>query len=87
MPVAHTAPQLHHAALHHAPDPQPRLPRARSGVSMGDIIGGLQAAIDEAAAHPTAPVDAKLIFCIVRTMGELAAAQVRARTRACQAHA
>ena len=35
---------------------------------------GLQRAISERASHPTAPVSASLILCLVRELGEAAAA-------------
>jgi adenosine deaminase len=44
------------------------------------IVLGLQQAITERATHPTAPVAASLILCLVRELGEAAAAATLALT-------
>jgi adenosine deaminase len=50
------------------------------GVPVSTIVTGLQTAIDERASHPTAPVAASLILCLVRELGEAAAAATLALT-------
>ncbi|KAF8068440.1 Pcca [Scenedesmus sp. PABB004] len=50
------------------------------GVPAATVFGGLQAAIDARRAHPTAPVDAALILCIARDLGEADAAATLARS-------
>lgn len=47
---------------------------------MATIVTGLQAAITDRASHPTAPVAASLILCLVRELGEVAAAATLALT-------
>lgn len=47
---------------------------------MATIVTGLQAAITDRASHPTAPVAASLILCLVRELGEAAAAATLALT-------
>lgn len=55
------------------------LPHCR-GVAVSTIVTGLQKALDERAVHPQAPVDASLILCLVRELGEAAAAATLALT-------
>jgi len=47
---------------------------------VSNIVNGLQAAITARATHPTAPVAASLILCLVRELGEAAAAATLALT-------
>lgn len=50
------------------------------GVAVSTIVLGLQQAITERAVHPTHPVEASLILCLVRELGEAAAAATLALT-------
>ncbi|KAF6249416.1 adenosine deaminase [Scenedesmus sp. NREL 46B-D3] len=56
-------------------DPQSHMAR---GVTFGDVYDGLQAAITARRTHPSHPIDATLVICFDRQLGQLAAAKALA---------
>lgn len=56
-------------------DPQAHMAR---GVAFSTVYNGLQAAVTARRSHPSHPIDASLILCFMRNLGQLAAAKALA---------